>query len=302
MRSVLCSLLLLLSLGTARAGAPSEPRIMFDDFNYSSHDAMTRNSWIIRTELGWPGIPGSRWGRESISFLDDPALKGNRLVRMTSVTRGSDDTRQSQFCHERKYLEGTYAARVRFTDAPVAGPDGDQVVQTFYMISPLKEPMDLDYSELDWEYLPNGGWGNKGPTLYATTWETFHPEPKWKADNESKKVLESFAGWHTVLLHVSDDRVRYYLDGKLFADHGGRFYPEVPMAIDFNLWFIRNGLIAGSERREYVQDVDWVFHQAGTLLTPDQVSKQVDTFRRRRVRFTDTVPDAVPPLVSPCNF
>ncbi|MGH9905613.1 MAG: hypothetical protein ACRD8U_08535, partial [Pyrinomonadaceae bacterium] len=88
--------------------------------------------------------------------------------------------------NQRKYLEGTYAARVRFTDKPVSGPAGDQVVESFYTISPLKAPWDPDYSELDFEYLPNGGWGIDGPTLYATTWETFFPEPNWKKDNVFK--------------------------------------------------------------------------------------------------------------------
>ena len=83
------------------------------------------------------------------------------------------NTTQTQICHQRKYLEGTYAARVRFTDSPVSGPGGDQIVESFYTISPLKAPMDLDYSELDFEYLPNGGWGIDGPTLYATTWGDF---------------------------------------------------------------------------------------------------------------------------------
>jgi len=41
------------------------------------------------------------------------------------------------------------------------GPDGDQIVETFYTISQMDEP---SYSEADFEYLPNGGWGQEGPT------------------------------------------------------------------------------------------------------------------------------------------
>ena len=46
--------------------------------------------------------------------------------------------------------------------------DGDQVVQTFYTITPYLEPLDPDYSEMDYEYLPNGGWGGAALTFHVT--------------------------------------------------------------------------------------------------------------------------------------
>lgn len=286
----------------ARGPAAVTRHVFFENFTYSTTEAMERNRWIIRTEPGFPGVPGAIWSRDSVTLLDDPERKGNRLVRLTSSTAGSGNTRQSQLCHERKYREGTYAARVRFTDTPATGADGDQIVQTFYMISPLKAPMDLDYSELDFEYLPNGGWGHKGPTMFATTWETFSPEPAWKADNESVNQSVSMEGWHTLVLQVSGDRGRYFVDGKLLAGHGGRFYPEGLMSINFNLWFVRNGLTPGSELRTWVEDIDWVFHRAGAELAPPEVEAEVSALRSRRVKFTDTVPAPVPALLSPCNF
>jgi hypothetical protein len=222
---------------------------------------------------------------------------------MTSSTDGTaPNTRQTQICHQRKYLEGTYAARVRFTDAPVSGPGGDQLVQSFYSISPLKAPMDLDYSELDFEYLPNGGWGIDGPTLYATTWETFSPEPNWKKDNVFKTTNGSQAGWHTLVKQVMNQKVTYFVDGKLFAEHGDAYYPEDTMSINFNLWFIRDGAIKSSERRAYEEDIDWVFHQAGVTLSPEQVEAAVADMRRRKINFRDTVPAKKPALKSPCNF
>jgi hypothetical protein len=162
--------------------------------------------------------------------------------------------------------------------------------------------MDPDYSELDYEYLPNGGWGIDGPTLYATTWETFSPEPNWKKDNVFQTANGSQAGWHTLITQVMNKKVSYFVDGKLFAEHGDQYYPEDTMSINFNLWFIRDGMKNSTERRQYQEDIDWVFFQANTALTPQQVEAAVTAMRRSSKGFRDTVPPKVPALVSPCNF
>src|SRR5688572_1878690 len=239
----------------------------------------------------WPAVPGAKWGSDGVSIS-----KG--ILRMTAETDGTAaNTRQVQICHERKYREGTYAARVRFTDG-----GGDKVVKTFYMISPLREPMAPEYSEIDFEYLPNGGWGKTGPTLFATTWESFVPEPNWKADNVHEAKAGSQAGWRTLVVQVSGGEVRYLVDGKAFATHSGHVYPESLMSINFNLWFIRNQLAPAGPRREYQQEIDWVFHAANAVLTPQEVAAQVAAFRKKSIAFRDTVPRPDPPLASPCDL
>jgi hypothetical protein len=288
---------------TRVVGARMVPQILFDDFSYRSHEQLVRNGWILRTAPGWPGVPGAAWLKENVSLHDDPARPGNRVIRMTSSTDGtSANTTQTQICHQRKYLQGTYAARVRFSDLPLTGPGGDQLVQSFYTISPLKAPMDPDYSELDFEYLPNGGWGKSGPTFYATTWETFFPEPNWKMDNVSTNVSGSHEGWHTLVTQVGNGDVKYFLDGKLLAEHSDRFYPESLMSINFNLWFIKDGLTKERAMRKYHEEIDWVFHQATELLSPQEVEARVAALRRKAVRYRDTVPVPKPALESPCNF
>jgi hypothetical protein len=277
--------------------------VLFDDFNYAKPADLAAHGWIIRTEVGFPGLPGAKWGSDSISLIDDPQRPGNRLLRLNSVTDGAvANTRQAQICHQRKYLEGTYAARVRFSDQPTSGPNGDQIVETFYMISPLKAPMDVDYSEMDFEYLPNGGWAHAGPTIFATTWETFSPEPNWRADNVSANRAGPLDGWHTLVVTVGRNTVRYFIDGELLAEHGDRFYPDSLMSINFNLWFVRDHLINVPDVRRYEEDIDWVFHRAGATLTPAEVEAEVAEMRRRSVRFTDNVPSPVPALSSLCNF
>jgi hypothetical protein len=74
------------------------------------------------------------------------------------------------------------------------------------------------------------------------------------------------------------------------------------MSINFNLWFIRDGMIKAQEARKYNEDVDWVFFQAKTALMPEQVEAKITEMRRKAVKFRDTVPAPVPALASPCDF
>jgi hypothetical protein len=284
-------------------GRKSASQILFDDFSYRDRRALSRHGWIVRGAAGWPGVPGAKWWREGVTFLKDESAPRNSILRMTSSTDGTGEhTKQTQICHQRKYFEGTYAARVRFTDAPLEGPGGDQLVESFYTISPLKAPMDADYSELDFEYLPGGGWGVEGPTLYETTWYTFSPEPNWKKDNVFNMTRGTRAGWHTLVTQVAGGHVKYFVDGALQVEHGGRFYPRSVMSINFNLWFIKDGAAKVRGARSYNEDIDWVFFEAKSALTPEEVEARVAALRRRAVGFRDTVPAPAPPLASPCNF
>lgn len=280
----------------------SPDRFFFDDFAYAQKDLMRAHGWVLRDAPGWPGVPGARWSSDHLALVDDPAQPGNRLVQMSAWTDGTfEGTRQAQFCHCRKYLEGTYATRVCFKDLPVSGPGGDQTVQTFYQISPSRGDFDPDYSELDFEYLANGGWGESEPTLFVTSWETFRLEP-WSARNQSTRSAGSLDGWHTLGLTVADGAIHYYLDGKVAGAHGGKNYPRIPMALSYNLWFIRDGLAPAGAVREYRQWVDWAFYAAGVVLSPGEVEQQVEALRQAGQFYHDSVPAGDPPLESPCNF
>ena len=105
-----------------------------------------------------------------------------------------------------------------------------------------------------------------------------------------------------MVTQVSGGKVTYFIDGKLHAEHGGNYYPEDTMSINFNLWFIRDGMVKSNAKRAYPEDIDWVFFQAGRPLTPEQVDMIVADLRRNSIKFRDTVPPKVPALESPCNF
>jgi hypothetical protein len=83
--------------------------------------------------------------------------------------------------------------------------------------------------------------------------------------------------------------VRYYVDGTLFADHGDRYYPETPMSINFNLWFISGGLVGQPGDRAYQERVDWVYFAENEVVSPAQVTSRVTGYRSTGVQHVDTV-------------
>jgi hypothetical protein len=267
---------------------PPDPsgEVLFDDFAYTSSGdpKIAQRGWTVRSGGGGPGVPDAVWDPALVTF---PTVGGNQVLQLESSNNGSS-ARQTEMYHQRKFFEGTYGARVFFTDTPARGIDGDNVVQTFFTITPLNAPMDPDYGEMDFEYLPNGGWGEPSNILYTTTWETYQPDP-WVADNIHTEQRTSFAGWHDLVIQVASGRVRYYIDGNLFADHGDRYYPETPMSINFNLWFISGGLVGQPGDRAYREQVDWLYFAENEVVSPDQVRTRVNGYRTAGVDHVDTV-------------
>ena len=283
---------------TLAAGA-----VFFDDFSHAHVQALQeRGGWTLRSATGHPGVPGARWLPEAIRLVDDPAEPGNRLLRLRAQTDGTPaGTQQAQLCHQRKVLRGTYAARVRFTHEPVQGQPGDPVIQTFYLVSPLRHDFDPEFSEVDFEYLPHGGWGSPVPRLYAISWQTVRIEP-WQAHNQSHEQAGRLNGWQELLIQVDASQTQHYLNGQLIHTASGRNVPVVPMSINFNLWFSPGGLLPESKLpRAYVQEVDWVFHAQDVQLSPAQVRARVNDLRAKQRSFADDVP-AVPGVVGSCDF
>lgn len=295
-----------LGLACSAATVAAGEALFFEDFHTTALTELASHGWTVRSKQGHPGIAGAHWGHDSVALVpadhrDAPRTK--HWLRLSAQTDGRPEhTLQAQVCHQRKYLEGTTAARVRFSDAPVHGTDGDVVVQAFYLVSPLRFDFDPEFSEVDWEYLPNGGWGDARTRLYGISWQTARLEP-WTAYNQAHQEWRSLDGWHTLVVQVQGGRTRHILDGVTLAEHGGRNYPVVPMALNFNHWFSPGGLLPVSDQpRRYTMDVDWVLHLPGTLLSADAVQQRVQALRTAGITYLDTVPPAVPALASPCDF
>lgn len=269
---------------------PVEGATLFDDFNYTSHTdpAIGTNGWSIRSNSGGPGVPGATWDPSNVTFGTED---GNSLMNLETSSAGTgESTEHSEILTQAmKFKDGTYAARVKFSDAPKHGPDGDHIVQTFFPINDLTAPMADDYSEYDFEYLPNGGWGEPSNILYATSWETYRPDP-WEAVNQHTESRQSYDGWHDLVLTIDDNAINYYVDGQHFGTHDARYLPERPMSINFNQWLIDLDGQTSTTARAYDQKVDYVLHVQDQVLTPDQVNNQVGAYREAGTHFEDTVP------------
>jgi len=268
-------LMMLLLVGPAHAQS-----VFFDDFNYtSSSDPNLLNfGWAPRSGGGGPGI--GTWSTTNITFIPDPANSGNQLMQMAATSSGTASTTvQTEILTPFAFLHGTFAARVKFADAPETGPDGDQLYQTFFTISPYRS---RPYSEIDFEYLPNGYGSVTTPHFFFTLWQTTHK-------NVSTNIAASYAGWHTLVVDDADGvHTHFYVDGALVYT-ASVYYPAALMAIDFNQWFPTGSLVNSSTPRTWVEQIDWVYHAKDTLLTTAQVESNVASYRAQGIVRLNTV-------------
>jgi len=262
--------------------APSvvaSPLEFWDDFSYQTRLDVPAAIWEVRVGGGGPGPSGVRWDANHVTFITDPGDATNRLLRLESSSDGTAaNTWQSQLYTDGAWFhEGTYAARVRFEGEQAFGAvGGDEINQAFYAITPSNQPpgTDPNYSELDFEYLANGGWGTPGQTrLYFTSWESVDPRL-----SQSTRLNQSFDGWRTLVLQVAGGEMKYYVDGNLLGTHGDIYYPESPMSLRFVQYF--TAMIDPTDvERGYYFDIDWVYYQDEAVLSPSQIDATVQAFR-----------------------
>ncbi|MEV8378974.1 glycoside hydrolase family 16 protein [Kribbella sp. NPDC056861] len=295
------SIALLATGATAASGATdatSSPRncgVLFDDFNYqgATDPNLAAHGWNARSEKGGPGVPDAAWPATNVTFTTQ---NGQKVAQLRATTDGTAaGTTHAELRRTTMNLRnGTYATRVRYTDTPVSGPDGDHINETAFAISPTKFDYDPIYSELDFtEYLPNGGWGETGPINFQTSWHTFRNDP-WDARTASSNQAKSFNGWHTYVTQVGNGHVKYYIDGKLTADHtvdmdGNTILPRQDMSFNWNLWFIDLGAHQGTATSEYHQQIDWAYYAKNETVSPTQAQARVTKYRNHETTYADTI-------------
>ncbi|GAA2624235.1 hypothetical protein GCM10010425_19820 [Streptomyces spororaveus] len=260
------------------------PGTLFDNFHYSGPDdpSLTANGWEVRNGAGSPGIKDT-WSSAGAGFPSDATAQGGRVLQLRASTDGTKQgTRQVEVQSTGTALfTGTYAARVHLSERPTSGRDGDHVVQTFFPISSAEAS--ADYSELDHEYLPNGGWGSVGSQLDNVSW--YKADPPDRVSHTSKQHLE---GWHIMMITAVNGKVTYSLDGKDLFTSSGKYVPREKMDIHFSNWFIDLPFTGGP--RTWDMKVNWFYYKAGEAVSQAEVQKTVDGFYSAGTGFINTVP------------
>jgi hypothetical protein len=273
--------------------------LIWDDFSYTSWNDKTAADfgWRFRTGKGWPGSHGV-WSEKRISFLSDPESSTNRFMRFSSYTNGSDGdstiqcqaSKQPPVCHF-----GTYASRVRFRNKTSFGPDipEEKLTQTFYMIVGIEggyaEPSMPDslkkftsllkpHSEMDFEYLPHGGWGWPAtpPTLTNNS---------WAPEMFNHGVPGDFSGWHVLILVMDSTKASYYCDDQLLFSHVGHI-PELLMSLNYNQWFIDLG--TPGKGRAYEEDMDWILYIDNKFLNYKEVLQTAAELQAKKIPRLDS--------------
>lgn len=278
--------------GTLPSGSSQPPpgpisAEFFDDFSYSgTSDASFTDLWAVRTWSGGPGVGGAQWLASNVSMVTDPSNGNNKLLRLRGTTNGTGagTSHAEIMTDDRKFRFGTYATRMKFNNNPLSGTRyyADKPIETFFTITDYIENY-LPYSEQDFEYMPNGGWGQGNTsTMWLTSWES-------TAIKDSDAVAASFDGWHTVLLQITSSTISYYIDGALQTTHDAAYVPEDGQYLSYQVWF--DELATGqSSSRTYHIDADWVYFAKDTILSPSQVDAQVAALRSSGLARKDTVP------------
>jgi hypothetical protein len=274
----------------------------FDDFHYTSvEDARLRShGWRV---VNWPDGPpdGAIYSKENIEFQDDPFL-GQRVLVLKAdrptAGEGIDALPAMSRLETPPYFrEGTFAALVRFDDAPIEFRDTS--IQTFYLIIyPFKSYCGKEqYSEVDFEYLPYNTWWahawwrtpfNFYRTLQLASFKTAdcaHQNLVYRCD-QIPLPGEPQTRWTQILVQPAGGQVRFFLDGALQSFTAAPpYYPESDMQICLANWIenLKSRLRWQYMEREYLFQVDWIYFSQNPNLSWDKVQSRVNYLRSKGI-------------------
>ncbi|WP_438291946.1 cellulose binding domain-containing protein [Streptomyces sp. HUAS TT7] len=267
----------------AQAVAPPPAGVMFDNFHYSGpgDPALSANGWQIRAGAGGPGIHDT-WSAAGISFPAQPTAQGGQGLQLRVTTDGTKQgTRQAELQSKPNFTSGTIAARVYLSDKPTSGRNGDHINQSFFAISPVHTSP--KYSELDYEYMPNGGWGAPGPRLDTTSWRNGDGRPENRVTRDTKQRLE---GWHTLMITAANGVVTYSMDGRELFRSDSKYFPRERMGIHFSAWLVD---LPFKGPRTWDMKVNWLYYQADKAASLPEVQKAVDGFYAGGTHYVNTL-------------
>lgn len=193
-----------------------------------------------------------------------------------------------------EYFEGTYSARVYFSELPFHYHDAN--IQTFYTI--VSHDLSGDgskYSELDFEYMAADKWGapsdDNKQTMYLTSWNRYVAEPNWQAWKRYWSEQKSYEGWHTLVVSCNDGvNVKYWMDGmfitsmSLTDNDGTSVYHRSPMRIAFANWIWNNVIGDSTDVRKTEMKVDWVLFNKGVELNSVEVVELVEEYKKEGIK------------------
>ena len=274
--------------------------VIFDDFNYSNADdpaIESFNKWHIVNDLNSGPPSGADYLKSNVTFTSDGIME---LRCSNAGTPASATHSRIETGADVNYLEGTYAARVYFDNAP--RNNQDPIIQTFYAISPAAGGANpATYAEVDFEYLPWDAWsgmygGTYNNAMWMSSYESSNVLPSGEGlDNAHVILKQDLAGWHDLVFRFVDDvNVEYFIDGvkkanvSTRASDGVSVYPDYNMLVSFANWAYPpidgSTFGPGTQQRSSTMKVDWFVHVKDQSKSPAEVQAIVDEFRSRGVK------------------
>lgn len=289
MKTIKLSLLLLIITGNAISQT-----MMFDDFNYTDNNdpaIKAFNNWSIVDGLNGPPS-GAIYDRDNVWFAPDPLNGSNSLLHLQTMVNGATHaTTQARIeTNGYDYFEGTYAARVKFSNLPNAY--GDANIQTFYtIVSYLLAGDGTKYSELDFEYMASDKWATSpnNEVMYLTAWNRYIADP-WAAWKGYITDVKEYSGWHTLVMSATDGtNIKFWMDGVYYGslsitdNDATSVYPRSNMQVAFANWVWNYNIGSSTDIRKAVMDIDWVLHVKDEEKTTTEVNSIVNNYRGNNI-------------------